>query len=178
MYFTFLEVALVSFGSLLLLPAEAMALVSVPDSGLLYARQGADAVSVCGVKCTTSYMPRTVSAGDGPDPNDCRVISDTIRFLSQNSALTNTIPPGGNLTMRYNTCESFFLNKATTPLTYCRLDWAPIVDHVALTSKLTHHAGGDCVAEDGSWLFQWVLIPHLALANLTKSQFLCRIQHS
>lgn len=101
------------------------------------------ATSVCGATCTSclssclaymwlishsSHLAGDTHcfnpAGGGPDPNDCKVISDVLRYDSQNTANTFNIPHSAAVVrMQYRSCYSFFVNQATTDLQYCRLDW-------------------------------------------------------
>jgi len=112
--------------------------------------------NVCGAACTTNCFP---GAGGGPDPNDCHIIADALRFESQNTGLTFDIGTGSNNTvvMSFSTCETFFLNQAqpAEALTYCRLDFANVIDFVAPNCQATQNAhGGNCVANDGRWFVQ------------------------
>ena len=78
------------------------------------------------------------------------------------------------LTMQYQSCESYFLNQASTPLDYCRTDFvsrpptrflrAPALTHSwqsTLTNFLATNCqaqqnahGGNCVANDKRWYVQ------------------------
>jgi len=110
--------------------------------------------NVCGAPCTTNcFMP----AGGGPDPNDCHVIADALREDSQSIGALFEIGTGTNNTvvMKFNSCETFFLNQAIGPLVYCRTDWAALIDFVAPNCQATQNAhGGNCVANDQSWFVQ------------------------
>ncbi|KAF4618545.1 hypothetical protein D9613_009727 [Agrocybe pediades] len=85
--------------------------------------QSRQSPNVCGAACTTNcFLP----AGGGPDPNDCHVIADALRFDSQNVAPIFTIGTG-----------------------------ASVIDFVAPNCQATQNAhGGNCVANDGRWFIQ------------------------
>nr|BAL02926.1 hypothetical protein [Pholiota nameko] len=131
---------------------DAIKASEVAEKGaLLQARQ---TPNVCGAPCTTDcFLP----AGGGPDPNDCHIIADALRFDSQNVAPVFTVTNGTNnvLSLTFASCTSFFLNQATTSLTYCRTDFASLVDFIAPNCQATQNAhGGLCVANDGRWFVQ------------------------
>jgi hypothetical protein len=113
-----------------------------------------NATNVCGALCaTTCFTP----AGGGPDPNDCHVIADAILEDSQSIGALFEIGTGTNNTvvMKFNSCETFFLNQALGPLIYCRTDWAALVNDIAPNCQATQNAhGGLCVADDQSWFVQ------------------------
>jgi len=110
--------------------------------------------NVCGANCATNcFQP----AGGGPDPNECHVIADALRFDSESIGPMFDIGTGSNNTvvLKYNSCETFFLNQASGPLTYCRTDWAALIDFVAPNCQAAQNAhGGNCVASDQSWFVQ------------------------
>jgi len=110
--------------------------------------------NVCGAPCATNcFNP----AGGGPDPNECLVIADALRFDSESIAPLFNIGTGASNTvvMQYNSCKTFFLNQASGPLVYCRTDWAALIDFVAPNCQATQNAhGGNCVANDQSWFVQ------------------------
>ncbi|KAF9457124.1 hypothetical protein BDZ94DRAFT_1302121 [Collybia nuda] len=123
----------------------------------LEARQAT--VNVCGAPCTTNcFLP----AGGGPDPNDCHVITDALKFASENTGPTFTVGTGASLVpynntviMSYLSCKTFFLNQDVNFLSYCRNDWASLVDFVAFNCQSTQNAhGGNCVAADQRWFVQ------------------------
>ncbi|KAF8961148.1 hypothetical protein BDZ97DRAFT_1921531 [Flammula alnicola] len=124
---------------------------NVEKGGLLLPRQ---TPSVCGATCTTiCFTP----SGGGPDPNDCAVIANALRFDSANIAPIFFTPSGTNntLSLTYLTCRSFFLNQATTALNYCRNDFAALISFIAPNCQATQNAhGGLCVATDGRWFVQ------------------------
>ncbi|PPQ69945.1 hypothetical protein CVT25_001989, partial [Psilocybe cyanescens] len=124
---------------------------TVENGALLQPRQ---AVSVCGAPCTTfCHTP----AGGGPDPNECHVIADALRFESQSIAPVFEIDTGSNnvVSLTFSSCTSFFLNQATTALNYCRTDFASLIDFLAPNCQATQNAhGGLCVANDGRWFVQ------------------------
>jgi len=126
--------------------------VNQSDGALLQSRQAA--ANVCGANCTTDcFNP----SGGGPDPNDCHVIADALRFDSQNIAPVFQIGTGTSniVSLTFSSCTSFFLNQASTPLDYCRTDFASVVDFVAPNCQATQNAhGGLCVANDGRWFVQ------------------------
>jgi len=110
--------------------------------------------NVCGAQCATNCF---TPSGGGPDPNDCHVIADALRFDSQSIGPTFEIGTGTNNTvvMKYNSCETFFLNQASGPLVYCRTDWASLIDFVAPNCQATQNAhGGNCVANNQAWFVQ------------------------
>ncbi|KAF9457113.1 hypothetical protein BDZ94DRAFT_1302111 [Collybia nuda] len=111
-------------------------------------------VNVCGNTCLTNcFQP----AGGGPDPNDCHVISDALKFASVNFGDPINIGTGATNTvvMTFASCKTFFLNQAITPLMYCKNDWAGVIDFVAPNCQATQNAhGGNCVAEDQTWFIQ------------------------
>ncbi|KAK0489913.1 hypothetical protein EDD18DRAFT_559178 [Armillaria luteobubalina] len=134
--------------------------VSCPDGALtkrgdLIPRQTSNVTNVCGAQCNTlCFTP----SGGGPDPNECHIIADAIRYDSQNIGSTFTINNGttGNIVvMTYSSCESFFVNQIDGLMEYCRLDWASVIDYVAPNCQATQNAhGGDCLAADGTWFIQ------------------------
>ncbi|KAJ3928067.1 MAG: hypothetical protein NXY57DRAFT_1041924 [Lentinula lateritia] len=103
-------------------------------------------------------------SGGGPDPNDCTVIADAMRFYSQNVTLplhveddTFLIGTGTNNTvvLTYSTCETFYVNQDPVEQSYCYSDWASIVDYIAPNCQSTQNAhGGNCVADDQQWFIQ------------------------
>ncbi|KAK7054982.1 hypothetical protein VNI00_003445 [Paramarasmius palmivorus] len=121
----------------------------------LAARQIVPPVNVCGATCNTNCF---TPAGGGPDPNDCHVIADALRFASQNTGPLFVVANGANNTvvMTYRTCQSFFVNQATSvSLEYCRTDWAAVLDWVAPNCQATQNAhGGNCIAADQRWFIQ------------------------
>ncbi|KAK0458283.1 uncharacterized protein EV420DRAFT_1544666 [Desarmillaria tabescens] len=134
--------------------------VSCPEAALarrgdLFSRQASNVTNVCGAQCDTfCFTP----SGGGPDPNECHVIADALRYDSQNTGSTFDIANGttGNIVvMTYNTCESFFVNQFNSTLQYCRTDWASVLDWVAPNCQSTQNAhGGDCIASDQRWFIQ------------------------
>ncbi|THH27069.1 hypothetical protein EUX98_g7119 [Antrodiella citrinella] len=104
--------------------------------------------NVCGAQCTTHcFNP----SGGGPDPNECKVVSDALRYDSQNIGNLFNIPQttnGAVVTMQYKSCKSFFVNQAKgLDLQYCRQDWASVLDYVAFNCQATQNAhGGLCLA--------------------------------
>jgi hypothetical protein len=115
------------------------------------------AKNVCGALCATNCF---APAGGGPDPNECHVIADALRFDSQQPGgpfvtIPNGATPSNSVVFKYNSCQTFFLNQASTPLTYCLTDWAALIDLVAPNCQATQNAhGGNCVANDQSWFVQ------------------------
>lgn len=111
--------------------------------------------NVCGAQCNTDCF---IPSGGGPDPNDCHVIADALRYDSQNTAPLFTIPAGANNTiaMTYLSCKSFFVNQEpNATLEYCRTDWAAVIDWVAPNCQSTQNAhGGLCLANDQSWFIE------------------------
>ncbi|KDQ23168.1 hypothetical protein PLEOSDRAFT_1090748 [Pleurotus ostreatus PC15] len=110
--------------------------------------------NVCGATCNTNcFLP----AGGGPDPNECHIIADALRFESENTGALFQIGTGSNntITMQFRSCLSFFRNQDFVSLTYCRLDWADVIDFVAPNCQATQNAhGGNCVASDQRWFIQ------------------------
>ncbi|TFK33735.1 hypothetical protein BDQ12DRAFT_690677 [Crucibulum laeve] len=122
-------------------------------SALFEARQ-ANATNVCGANCNTNCF---TPSGGGPDPNECHVIADALRFASENTGAIFPIPTGANATivMSYRSCRSFFVNQDLGPLAYCRTDWADLIDFIAPNCQSTQNAhGGNCVATDQRWFVQ------------------------
>ncbi|KAH7924205.1 hypothetical protein BV22DRAFT_1196128 [Leucogyrophana mollusca] len=108
---------------------------------------------VCGGACTTNCF---APAGNGPDPNDCQVIADALLYASQNGEPLFDIDAGtSGIYMQYQTCQSYFLNQASYNETYCRSDWAEVIEYVAFNCQSQQNAhGGNCVASDQSWFIQ------------------------
>ncbi|KAF5326737.1 hypothetical protein D9619_004689 [Psilocybe cf. subviscida] len=121
----------------------------IDNGSVLQARQ---AQLVCGTSCTTHCFPSPSSDGS-PGVDDCHVIAEALRFDSENVSPMFTVANGGNnmLSLTFDSCTSFFLNQATTPLTYCRDDFASLIDFIAPTCQASQNAhGGLCVENDGS----------------------------
>ncbi|KAJ3740260.1 hypothetical protein DFH05DRAFT_1511084 [Lentinula detonsa] len=111
---------------------------------------------VCGNTCTTNCF---TPSGGGPDPNDCHVIADALRFDSQNVGALFEIGTGSNNTiaLTYSSCESFYVNQDAVTQIYCRTDWAAVIDYVAPNCQATQNAhGGNCVATDQQFFIQYV----------------------
>jgi len=109
--------------------------------------------NVCGAQCVTDcFNP----AGGGPDPNECHVISDALRYNSQNIGNVFDIPRSAAVVrMQYASCYSFFVNQATVDLQYCRQDWAAVLDYVAFNCQAQQNAhGGLCLASSKQWFIQ------------------------
>ncbi|KIP02237.1 hypothetical protein PHLGIDRAFT_37983 [Phlebiopsis gigantea 11061_1 CR5-6] len=111
--------------------------------------------NVCGAPFDTfCFTP----AGGGPDPNECHVITDALLYDSQNVGALFTLDPAQNttvITMTYRSCESFMVNQAGVALTYCRTDWASILDNLAFNCQATQNAhGGLSVAQNQEWFIQ------------------------
>ncbi|KAK0441262.1 uncharacterized protein EV420DRAFT_1485716 [Desarmillaria tabescens] len=96
-----------------------------------------------------------IPPGGSPDPNDCHVIADALRYESENTVyerignlfdLAND-SNGNTVVMVYNSCESFFGNEMYGVIEYCRDDWASVIDWMAPNCQST--PGGDCFASDG-----------------------------
>ncbi|THU98210.1 hypothetical protein K435DRAFT_838230 [Dendrothele bispora CBS 962.96] len=133
------------------------------NSRALEARQTNNGTNVCGANllnykhvlgATHCFTP----SGGGPDPNDCHVIADALRFEGANTGALFQIANGtsGNVvTLTYHSCESFFVNQDLGPLVYCRDDWAAVIDFVAPNCQATQNAhGGLCLASDQRWFIQ------------------------
>ncbi|KAK7442994.1 hypothetical protein VKT23_015941 [Stygiomarasmius scandens] len=120
----------------------------------LEARQNNNGTNVCGANCATHcFNP----SGGGPDPNECHVIADALRFDSENVGALFQISNGTSnvVTLTYRSCESFFVNQDLGPLVYCRTDWADVIDFVAPNCQSTQNAhGGLCLASDQRWFIQ------------------------
>ncbi|KAJ6462722.1 hypothetical protein DFH09DRAFT_1165820 [Mycena vulgaris] len=111
-------------------------------------------VDVCGNTCNTSCF---TPSGGGPNPNDCHIIADALRFDSQNIGALFTVGTGTNNTvvMQFASCLSFFVNQDTVPIEYCRTDWASLIDFIAPNCQATQNAhGGLCVATNQQWFAQ------------------------
>ncbi|KAF5327713.1 hypothetical protein D9619_004675 [Psilocybe cf. subviscida] len=133
---------------------DALDSTQVIDNGALLQARQASTPNVCGANCATHCF---TPSGGGPDPNDCHIIADALRFQSQNVAPVFTVANGTNniLSLSFATCTSFFLNQATTSLNYCRTDFASLIDFIAPNCQATQNAhGGLCVANDGRWFVQ------------------------
>ncbi|TCD66362.1 hypothetical protein EIP91_001468 [Steccherinum ochraceum] len=120
----------------------------------VYKRQNANVSNVCGAECDTHcFNP----SGGGPDPNDCNVIADALRYDSQDiSEEFNITTSNALFVLQYHSCQSFFVNQAgTTDLTYCRSDWAAVIDYVAFNCQAPQNAhGGLCLAATQQWFIQ------------------------
>ncbi|KAJ7262908.1 hypothetical protein C8J57DRAFT_1334168 [Mycena rebaudengoi] len=106
--------------------------------------------NVCGTNC---FVP----SGGGPNPNDCHIIADALRFNSQNIGAIFQVNTGTNNTvvMQFASCLSFFVNQDLGPIAYCRTDWAALIDFIAPNCQATQNAhGGNCVATDQRWFAQ------------------------
>ncbi|OCH88829.1 hypothetical protein OBBRIDRAFT_836274 [Obba rivulosa] len=117
----------------------------------IFARQN----DVCGAACTTyCWTP----SGGGPDPNDCTVIQDALLYDSENTGPLFSLDPATNtsmIVMTYNTCQTYILDQTNSSLTYCRSDWATLVNYIAFNCQATQNAhGGVCVADDQRWYIQ------------------------
>jgi len=108
--------------------------------------------NVCGNTCTTNcFYP----AGGGPNPNDCQMIANALLYDSQNIGALFNITVGTPIFMQYSSCETFFVNQATYNETYCRSDWASVIEYVAFNCQSQQNAhGGNCVASDQTWFIQ------------------------
>ncbi|KIK64049.1 hypothetical protein GYMLUDRAFT_259094 [Collybiopsis luxurians FD-317 M1] len=128
-----------------------------PERRALSSRQGngtAPVVDVCGATCNTNCF---TPSGGGPNPNDCSVIADAMRYYSQNVNDTFLIGTGTNNTVvaQYSTCQTFYVNQDPVEQSYCLTDWAAIVDFIAPNCQATQNAhGGNCVAADQQWFIQ------------------------
>ncbi|KAF9255467.1 hypothetical protein L218DRAFT_937608 [Marasmius fiardii PR-910] len=107
----------------------------------------------CGTSCENHCF---TPSGGGPDPNECHVIADALRFDDQNvGTFLNVTNEAPRVILTYGSCVSFFQNQATGDLIYCRKDWADILDDVAFNCQAPQNAhGGLCVAFDGLWFIQ------------------------
>ncbi|KAF8067042.1 hypothetical protein FPV67DRAFT_1670500 [Lyophyllum atratum] len=122
----------------------------VQPRALLEGRQ----TNLCTVNCTRNcFLP----SGGGPDPNDCHIIADALRFESQNTGAIFEVGTGVNNTvlLTYSSCKSFFVNQDLAPVAYCRTNWANTLDNVAVNCQATQNAhGGNCVATDQRYFIQ------------------------
>ncbi|CDO76487.1 hypothetical protein BN946_scf184615.g13 [Trametes cinnabarina] len=115
-----------------------------------------NAVNVCGAQCNTfCFAP----SGGGPNEGDCAVIATALIFEAQNTgALFNITAfgtPTNKITMTYKSCTTYFLNQASTTLSYCLPDWSTLVTWLASDCNAANNAhGGLCVAADQSWYIQ------------------------
>jgi hypothetical protein len=73
-----------------------------------------------------------VPSGGGPDPNECHVITDALKYDSQNVGALFQIPNGVNNTivMTFGSCTSFIVNQNLAPIVYCRTNWVRTHDFV------------------------------------------------
>ncbi|KAJ7589147.1 hypothetical protein C8J56DRAFT_30803 [Mycena floridula] len=128
-----------------------------PESFQVVKRSSLEArdTNVCGAPCTTHCF---TPSGGGPDPNDCHIIADALRFDSQNIGPIFAVANGTNnvLSLTFATCTTFFVNQApTSTLDYCRTDFAAVADFVAPNCQATQNAhGGLCLANDQQWFVQ------------------------
>ncbi|KAF5371364.1 hypothetical protein D9615_009685 [Tricholomella constricta] len=110
--------------------------------------------NLCAVACNRNcFLP----SGGGPDPNECNVIADALRYESQNTGAIFAVGTGVNNTivMTYSSCKSFFVNQDLGPVAYCRTNWADTLDNVAFNCQATQNAhGGNCVAIDQRYFIQ------------------------
>ncbi|KAF9456084.1 hypothetical protein BDZ94DRAFT_1327212 [Collybia nuda] len=131
--------------------------VTCPDAQSLQPVTGLEArqaSNVCGATCNTNCF---TPSGGGPNPNECHVITDALKFESENTGPTFTIGTGAinTIVMTYLSCKTFFVNQDVSTLSYCRNDWASLVDIVAFDCQAPQNAhGGNCVAADGRWFVQ------------------------
>ncbi|KAG7095314.1 hypothetical protein E1B28_006079 [Marasmius oreades] len=110
--------------------------------------------NVCGQQCNTNCF---TPSGGGPDPNECHIIADALRFDSENIGAIFPIGTGTNNTivMTFRSCKTFFVNHDLGDLAYCRTDWADVLDFVAFNCQAPQNAhGGNCVAADQRWFIQ------------------------
>ncbi|KAI0353264.1 hypothetical protein OH77DRAFT_1427683 [Trametes cingulata] len=111
---------------------------------------------VCDAECDTFCD----TSGDGPDPNDCKIIANALLYETEAAGPSFEIGAKGTSTdqirLQYGTCSTFFFNKVTgTNLTYCREDWSSLVNWLSedcITRKQT--STGLCVAKDQRWFVQ------------------------
>ncbi|TFY81237.1 hypothetical protein EWM64_g2775 [Hericium alpestre] len=93
-----------------------------------------------------------------PDPNECHVIADALLYDSQNIGALFNMDPAQNtslIVMTFRSCQTFIVNQTPNALTYCRTDWASLVDWIAPNCQATQNAhGGNCVARDQQWFVQ------------------------
>ncbi|KAI0757739.1 hypothetical protein C8Q80DRAFT_1091181 [Daedaleopsis nitida] len=112
--------------------------------------------NVCGAACNTfCWTPAT----GGPSAADCTVIADALLYESQNTGVLFNVSafgtPTNQITMKYNTCLTYFLNQDATTLTYCRTEWSNLVNWLASDCSASNGArGGLCVASDQRWYVQ------------------------
>ncbi|EKM60195.1 uncharacterized protein PHACADRAFT_203454 [Phanerochaete carnosa HHB-10118-sp] len=132
---------------------------NVPTPQFARAIETRQSTSACGEPTTTNCF---TPAGGGPDPNDCQIIAEALSFDSQNAVDGDafSLAPSGSdavLTLTFNSCESFIVNQAGAPLTYCRSDWSSAVNNLAFNCQATQNAhGGNAVANDQSFFIQYV----------------------
>ncbi|KAI0770890.1 hypothetical protein BD413DRAFT_693624 [Trametes elegans] len=114
------------------------------------------AANVCGAQCNTfCFNP----AGNGPNEDDCKIIAGALLYDTQNTGALFNISASGSptdkVTMQYGSCLTYFLNQASTDLTYCRSDWSSLVNWLASDCNSANNAhGGLCVAADQRWYVQ------------------------
>ncbi|RDB29934.1 hypothetical protein Hypma_013797 [Hypsizygus marmoreus] len=110
--------------------------------------------NLCALACNTNcFLP----AGGGPDPNECHVIADALRYESENTGALFQVGTGTNNTivMTYRSCKSFFVNQDFGTVVFCRTNWADILDSVAFNCQAPQNAhGGNCVATDQRYFIQ------------------------
>ncbi|KAI0736007.1 hypothetical protein C8Q76DRAFT_611761 [Earliella scabrosa] len=112
--------------------------------------------NICGAPCNTfCWSP----AAGGPSISDCSIISAALLYESQNTGVLFNVTPfntsTSKITMKYNTCLTYFLNQDFNTLTYCRTEWSKLVDWLASNCSASNGAhGGLCVASDQRWYVQ------------------------
>ncbi|RDB16892.1 hypothetical protein Hypma_002428 [Hypsizygus marmoreus] len=110
--------------------------------------------NICATACNTNcFLP----AGGGPDPNECHVITDALRYESENTGALFQVGTGVNNTvvMTYRGCRSSFVNQDLGAVVYCRTNWADILDSLAFNCQTPQNAhGGNCVATDQRYFIQ------------------------
>ncbi|KAF9473693.1 hypothetical protein BDN70DRAFT_885630 [Pholiota conissans] len=131
---------------------------AVEKGALLEAGQS---INVCGAACDTHcFQP----SGGGPDPNDCHIIADALRFDSQNvgpmftvaTSTTGVCDSNNTLSLSFASCTTFFRNQGNVDLEYCRTDFASLVDFIAPNCQATQNAhGGLCISKETlGWFVQ------------------------
>ncbi|KAF9461656.1 hypothetical protein BDZ94DRAFT_1310408 [Collybia nuda] len=88
-------------------------------------------------------------SGGGPDPNECHIITDALKFESQNTGQTFTIGTGQHHRHELPLLQDFL------PEQGLKRPWASLADIIAFSCQAPQNAhGGNCVAADQRWLVQ------------------------
>ncbi|KAF8884151.1 hypothetical protein BD779DRAFT_1742022 [Infundibulicybe gibba] len=99
--------------------------------------------------CADAASKRSVNLDARQSTNNTIVCGAACNIFGINNGTNNTVA------LSFRSCETFFVNQDIAPLSYCRIDWAGVVDFVAPNCQATQNAhGGNCVANDQRWFVQ------------------------